>query len=51
MVAKKVGDFLTGTMNSNFFVTGQVGMKLKFGKKRRQSVSSVEPYRSYENFP
>jgi len=30
--------FVTGTMNSHFFVTGQIGMK--FGQKR-QSVSSI----------
>jgi len=27
MVAKKVGVFVTGTVNSFFFVTGQIGMK------------------------
>jgi len=35
-----VGIFVTGTMNSHFFVTGQIGMK--FGKKR-QSVCFIEP--------
>jgi len=30
--------FVTGTMNSHFFVTGQIG--IKFGKKR-QSVCSI----------
>jgi len=40
MAAKKVGVFVTGTMNLQFFVTGQIGMKL--GQKR-QSLSFIEP--------
>jgi len=31
MAAKKVGVFVTGTMSSHIFVTGQSGMK--FGQK------------------
>jgi len=37
---EKVGVFVTGKMNSLFFVTGQIDMK--FGKKR-QSMCSIEP--------
>ena len=36
MAAKKVGLFVTGTMNSHFFVTEQIGMKL--AEFKRQSV-------------
>ena len=39
MAAKKAHVFVTGTMNSYFFVTGEIGMK--FGQKR-QSVCSVD---------
>jgi len=39
---KKGGSFfVTGTMKSHFFVTGQIGMK--FGQKR-QSLSFIKPY-------
>jgi len=41
MVVKRVGVFfVTGTMNSHLFVTGQIDMK--FGQKH-QSLSSIEP--------
>jgi len=40
MAAKTWVSFVTGTMNSLFFVTEQIGMKI--GQKR-QSVSSIGP--------
>jgi len=36
---EKVGVFVTGTMNSHFFVSGQIGMNSEKG----QSLSSIEP--------
>ena len=54
MAAKKVGDFVTGTINSHFFIMGHmvtffarvsylyVTDRYETGKKR-QSVSSIEP--------
>ena len=47
-MATKSWVFCNGTMKLFFVVTGQIGMK--FGQKR-QSVSSVEPCKNYENFP
>jgi len=46
---KKVHVFVTGTMNSHFFVTGQIGMK--FWQKQFQSVCSIEAYYNSENVP
>jgi len=40
MAATRLVFFVAGTVNSHFFVTGQIGMK--FGQKR-QSVWFVEP--------
>jgi len=40
-VGEKGGSFfVTGTMNSHFFVTGQIGMKFR---QKRLSLSSIEP--------
>jgi len=37
---KMVHVFVTGTINSHFIATGQIGMKFR---EKRQSVSSIEP--------
>jgi len=40
MAVKTVGFFVTGTVNSHFFVTAKIGMKFR---QKRQSLSSIEP--------
>jgi len=49
MPAKKVDVFVTGTMNSLVFVTGQMGMK--FGQKRQSMCLLNLNRRILEIFP
>jgi len=46
---KRVGFFVTGTLNSHFFVTGQIGMKFW---QKRPLLSAVEPsLKNSKNLP
>jgi len=50
MAAKSVGIFVTGTMDSLFFVTGQIGMKSRQKHVNRCALLNLNR-RIMKNFP